>query len=200
MVCASLHEQLNRLSLVLVPISKLQHGPLPSKCCKLESVLQLLLLSLSSPLDSLSPSRSLGVRHCMIGWRVTYSNWSYAKNGCSPRLQFQWNPSKVPSSKSKGVIFSTPLSHSGFNQNKASIGMGISSLVVISMKFGKPSAHFQYLCANNQHFEARFWNSNYRKGNYLQHKGWNLLLAKWITPSIGSSSTWCLDDLSIRIC
>jgi hypothetical protein len=43
------------------PISELQHAPLPLKCYEPGSTSQLLLLSLSSLLDSqLSPSRSLG--------------------------------------------------------------------------------------------------------------------------------------------
>jgi hypothetical protein len=37
---------------ILSPISELQHTPLPTKCYKLGSVLQLLLLPMSSPLDS----------------------------------------------------------------------------------------------------------------------------------------------------
>jgi hypothetical protein len=46
------------------PISKLQHAPLPLKCCELRSAPQLFLLSMSSPLDSqLSPSRNLRMRH-----------------------------------------------------------------------------------------------------------------------------------------
>jgi hypothetical protein len=51
--------------LVILPsfIPKLQHAPLPPKCCEPKNVPQLLFLLLSSPLDSqLSPSRSLGVR------------------------------------------------------------------------------------------------------------------------------------------
>jgi hypothetical protein len=32
--------------------------------------------------------------------------------------------------------------------------MGVSSLVVIYVRFGGPSAHFQYLSINDQHFEA----------------------------------------------
>ncbi len=46
------------------PILELQHTPLPPKCCESRSAPQLLLLPMSSPLDSqLNPSRSLGVRH-----------------------------------------------------------------------------------------------------------------------------------------
>jgi hypothetical protein len=46
------------------PIPKLQHAHLPPKCYKPGSAPQLLLLPLSSPLDSqLNPSRSLGVCH-----------------------------------------------------------------------------------------------------------------------------------------
>jgi hypothetical protein len=44
------------------PIPELQHTPLPPKCYKLRNAPQLLLLPLSSPLDSLlSLSKSLGV-------------------------------------------------------------------------------------------------------------------------------------------
>ncbi len=46
------------------PISEFQHAPLPPKCYEPRSMPQLLLLPLSSPLDSqLSPLRSLGVCH-----------------------------------------------------------------------------------------------------------------------------------------
>jgi hypothetical protein len=49
------------------PYLKLQHAPLPSKCCELRSVPQLLLLSLFSLLDSqLNPSISLGARHFIL--------------------------------------------------------------------------------------------------------------------------------------
>ncbi len=52
------------LSLFLFPIPELQHTPLPPKCYEPRSVPQLLLLPLSSSLDSqLSPSRSLEMHH-----------------------------------------------------------------------------------------------------------------------------------------
>jgi hypothetical protein len=49
---------------LLSPIPKLQHAPLPPKCCKPGNALQFFLLPMFSPLDlQLSPSRSLRVRH-----------------------------------------------------------------------------------------------------------------------------------------
>jgi hypothetical protein len=56
------------------PIPKLQHAPLPPKCCEPRNAPQFLLLPLPlfSPLDSqLSPSRSLGV--CQKGYYPTSS-------------------------------------------------------------------------------------------------------------------------------
>jgi hypothetical protein len=49
---------------LLGPILELQHTLLPPKCYELKNTPQLLLLPMSSPLDSkLNPSRSLGVHH-----------------------------------------------------------------------------------------------------------------------------------------
>jgi hypothetical protein len=51
------------------PILELQHAFLPLKCCELKSAPQLLLLSLSSPLDlQLNPLRNLGGCHqlCLL--------------------------------------------------------------------------------------------------------------------------------------
>jgi hypothetical protein len=64
----------------LSPIPKFQHTPLPPKCYEPRNAPQLLLLSLSSPLDSqLSPSRSLGVCQIMCGDNNNYIYWYIIK-------------------------------------------------------------------------------------------------------------------------
>ncbi len=68
------------MSIFLVPILKLQHNPLPPKCCKPRNAPQLLIFPLSSPLDSqLTPSRSLGVHQL---WLPTQASKLYENPSC----------------------------------------------------------------------------------------------------------------------
>ncbi len=71
------------------PISKLQHAPLPSKCYEPRSAPQLLLIPLSSPLDSqLSPSKSLGVCHQESNYQ--FDSWPPKVKNLSYILACKW--------------------------------------------------------------------------------------------------------------
>ncbi len=73
LVCAGSCEQLTHLSLIIVPISELQHDPLTPKVLRVNEHIQLLLFPLFSPLGShLNLSRSLGVYQATFANRNNY--------------------------------------------------------------------------------------------------------------------------------
>jgi hypothetical protein len=78
-------------------IPEVQHAPLPPKCCEPESVPQLFILPMFSPLDlQLNLSKSLGVRHghneCWFNPKI-----KFAKQPCYSKLIKIWYSKVYPS-------------------------------------------------------------------------------------------------------